>query len=300
VPAPYRDLTFGSFLFPKASEGPGLLRQAALTEELGYDLIGVPDHPDWGHYIDQWALMSAIIGHTSRVEVFGAVSALALHQPPFVLAKAALSLDVLAPGRFHLGIGSGALPGIVAIDGPQWPPGESVDRVREAIELTRVAWSGQSPASYRGRYYSLTEAALPPAPSPALDIWVGAAKPRMRRVVAQLADGWIPGMLTIDPGQIRTEVDHLNAELEAVGRPPGAVRRVYNTIAKKIQPTSEGFLVGPAGQWADQLTQIALDFGFDTFLFGDRDTTVEHLHIAAEQIIPQVRANLASALGAAL
>src|SRR5271170_7929864 len=109
------------------SEGPGLLRQAALTEELGYDLIGVPDHLDWGHYIDQWALMSAIIGHTSRVEVFGAVSALALHQPPFVLAKAALSLDVLAPGRFHLGIGSGALPGIVAIDGPQWPPGESVD-----------------------------------------------------------------------------------------------------------------------------------------------------------------------------
>jgi alkanesulfonate monooxygenase SsuD/methylene tetrahydromethanopterin reductase-like flavin-dependent oxidoreductase (luciferase family) len=296
MPAPYRPLTFGSFLFPKVSEGPGLLSQAALTEELGFDLIGVPDHPDWGHYIDQWALMSAIIGHTSRIEVFGAVSALALHEPPFMLAKAALSLDSLAPTRFHFGIGSGALPGITSIEGPQWTAGESVDRVREAIELTRIAWSGQSPASYSGRFYRLNEASVPPAPSPALDIWVGATKPRMRKVIAQLADGWIPGMLTVDPDQIVLEVDHLNAELEAAGRPLSAVRRVYNTIAKKLQPESAGFLVGPAEQWVDQLTEIALDFGFDTFLFGDRDTTVEHLHIFAEQVIPQVRANVASAL----
>ena len=153
MPAPYRPLTFASFLFPKASEGPGLLRQAALTEELGFDLIGVPDHPDWGQYIDQWTLMSAVIGHTTRIEVFGAVSALALREPPFVLAKAALSLDTLAPGRFHFGLGVGALPGIPSIGGPQWAPAESVDRLREAIELTRVAWSGVSPASYAGRYY---------------------------------------------------------------------------------------------------------------------------------------------------
>lgn len=219
MPPPYRPLTFGSFLFPKSSEGPGLLRQASLTEELGFDLIGVPDHADWGHYIDQWTLMSAIIGHTSRIEVAGAVTALALREPPFVLAKAALSLDNLAPGRFHFGLGTGALPGVVSIDGPQWAPAESVDRLREAIELTRLAWSGVSPASYAGRYYRFTEASLPPAPSPALDIWVGATKPRMRKLIAQAADGWIPGMYSIDPVPIAIEVDHLDAELEAAGRP---------------------------------------------------------------------------------
>jgi alkanesulfonate monooxygenase SsuD/methylene tetrahydromethanopterin reductase-like flavin-dependent oxidoreductase (luciferase family) len=293
--APYRPLTFGSFLFPKASEGPRLLDQAALAEELGFDLIGVPDHADWGHYIDQWTLMSAVIGRTSRIEVFGAVSALALREPPFVLAKAALSLDNLAPGRFHFGLGTGALPGIPSIDGPQWTPAESVDRLREAIELTRIAWSGVSPASYAGRYYRLTEATLPPAPSPGLDIWIGAVKPRMRKLIAQAADGWIPGMFSVDPDQIVIEVDHLDAELEAAGRPRSAVRRVYNLIAKKIQPTSNGFLVGPPEQWIDQLTQIALDYGFDTFLFGDRDATVEHLHIVADRIIPQVRANVAAA-----
>ena len=296
MPTPHRDLTFGSFLFPKAAEGPGLLRQAELTEELGFDLIGVPDHPDWGHYVDQWVLMSAIIGKTSRIEVFSAVTALAMREPPAVLAKAALSIDALAPGRFHFGIGAGNLPGITSIGGPHWAPAEAFDRVREAIELTRVMWSGDAPGNYDGQYYQLSEATLPPRPSAGLDIWIGAVKPRMRRLIAQAADGWLPGMFSVDPEPVRVEVEHLDAELEAAGRPLGSVRRIYNTIAKKLQPASEGFLVGPAEQWVDQLTDIALTFGFDTFLFGDRETTVEHLHIFAEQVIPQVKANVAAAL----
>jgi alkanesulfonate monooxygenase SsuD/methylene tetrahydromethanopterin reductase-like flavin-dependent oxidoreductase (luciferase family) len=202
-------------------------------------------------------------------------------------------LDALARGRFHLGIGSGAAPGITAIGGPQWEPGESVERVREAIEIARVIWSGQTTGSYHGQYYQLTELSLPPAPSAGLDIWIGAVKPRMRRLIAQAADGWLPGMFSVDPDEIRGEVDHLNQELDALGRPQGSVRRIYNTIAKKLQPASEGFLVGPADQWVDQLTYIALEFGFDAFLLGDRDTTVEHLDRFAEEVIPQVRANVA-------
>jgi alkanesulfonate monooxygenase SsuD/methylene tetrahydromethanopterin reductase-like flavin-dependent oxidoreductase (luciferase family) len=295
VPSPHRELTFGSFLFPKVVEGPALLEQATLTEGLGYDLIAVPDHPDWGHYVDQWALMAAILGRTRSIEVFSCVSALALREPPAVLAKAAASLDVLAPGRFHFGIGSGVIPNIATIGGPLWPPAEAHDRVREAIELTRVMWSGQATGSYAGTYYRLEEAQLPPAPSPALDIWIGCAKPRMRRLVARAADGWIPGMTSIDPGQIHIEVEQIDDELQAINRPLKDVRRVYNTIAKKLQPASDGFLVGPAEQWVEQLTSIALDFGFDTFLFGDRDTTVEALHAFAEDVIPHVRANVAAA-----
>ena len=104
-------------------------------------------------------------------------------------------------------------------------------------------------------------------------------------------------MFSVDPELIRPEVDQLDEELEAAGRPRSAVRRVYNLIAKKLQPASEGFLVGPVDQWVDQLTQIALEFGFDTFMFGDRNDTVEHLHIVANEIFPQVRANVASSVG---
>jgi alkanesulfonate monooxygenase SsuD/methylene tetrahydromethanopterin reductase-like flavin-dependent oxidoreductase (luciferase family) len=296
---PHRELTFGSFLFPKASEGPDLLKQASLAEDLGFDLIGVPDHVDWGHYVDEWVLMSAILGRTNSIEVFSCVTSLALREPPAVIAKAAASLDSLAPGRFHFGLGSGVMPGIATIGGPLWQPEEAFERVREAIELTRVMWSGRERGAYSGRYYRLEEAQLPPAPSQGLDIWVGCIGPRMRRLVAKSADGWIPGMFSVDPDVTRVEVEQLDEALDAAGRPRGAVRRVYNTIAKKVQPSSEGFLVGPADQWVEQLTQIALEFGYDTFLFGDRNDTVAHLHRLADEIIPQVRANVASALAPA-
>jgi alkanesulfonate monooxygenase SsuD/methylene tetrahydromethanopterin reductase-like flavin-dependent oxidoreductase (luciferase family) len=291
-----RPLSFGSFLFPKTAEGPRLLEQAALAEQLGYDLIAVPDHVDWGQYIDQWAVMGAIIGRTHSIEVLSCVAALALREPPAVLAKTALSLDALAPSRVHLGIGSGAAPGVAAVGGPQWSPGESYERVREAIELTRVYWSGEESGNYVGKHYRLDEAKLPPAPSAGLDIWIGCVKPRMRRLTAELADGWIPGMIDIEPEQIGPEVHEIDAALDAAGRPREAVRRVYNTIARKLQPKSEGFLVGPVDQWVEQLTAIALDFGFDTFLFGDRDTTVDALHVFADDVIPAVRDNVAKAV----
>ena len=184
---PDRELTFGSFLFPKASEGPDLLKQASLAEDLGFDLVVVPDHVDWGHYVDEWVLMAAVLGRTQSVEVFSCVTSLALREPPAVIAKAAASLDRIAPGRFHFGLGSGVAPGIASIGGPLWEPREAFERVREAIELTRVMWSGQERGTYTGRYYQLNDASLPPA------------APRLGSTF-----GWgasVPGCVASSPGQ---------------------------------------------------------------------------------------------------
>jgi alkanesulfonate monooxygenase SsuD/methylene tetrahydromethanopterin reductase-like flavin-dependent oxidoreductase (luciferase family) len=290
-----RDLTFASFLFPKAEEGAGLLDQAVLAEQLGFDLVCVPDHVDWPQYVDGWTLAAAVIGRTTSIEVFSGVSSLALREPPSVLGKAAWSLDRLAPGRFHLGIGTGAAPGIVSIGGPERSPGEQYGRLREAIEVIRLLWSGGEVATYEGDYYSLHEAKLPAAPTAALDIWIGGVKPGMRRLTAQAADGWFPGMFNVDPDPVIEETKHLDDEILAAGRQLDEVRRLYNTIAKKVQPASEGFLIGPASQWIEELTWAAVELGFDTFLFGNREATVEGLHLFAEEIIPAVKANVAAA-----
>jgi hypothetical protein len=45
----------------------------------------------------------------------------------------------------------------------------------------------------------------------------------------------------------------------------------------------------------DELTRVVLEFGFDTILYGDRDATVEQLHVFAERVIPGVRSNVAGA-----
>jgi len=295
----HRELTFASFLFPAAGAGRGLLDQAVLTEQLGYDLIGVPDHLDWPLYVDQWTLLSAIIGRTETIEVFSCVSSLALREPPAALAKAAWSIDRLAPGRFHLGLGSGALPGIVTIGGPTWTTGESVARVREAIDLIRMFHSGsEQEVSFDGDYYRLAGAKLPPAPPQPIPIWLGVVKPRMLALAGEKADGWIPGMTLIDPEVVREDTKRVDEAILAAGRELSDVRRVYNTIAKKLQPKSEGFLIGPVSQWIEELTLAALELGFDTFVVGDREATVEHLHRIAEEVVAAVREKVARARAA--
>jgi alkanesulfonate monooxygenase SsuD/methylene tetrahydromethanopterin reductase-like flavin-dependent oxidoreductase (luciferase family) len=290
-----RELEFGTFLFPKSSEAPDLLRQARLAEELGYDLIAAPDHPYWAHYLDNWTFLSAVFGATQRIKVFPDVVNLALRQPA-VVAKSAWSLEAMAPGRLRLGLGSGGVwDAIAGIGGPRWSGKEAYEHVVEAVEICRLIWSGEETVSFAGAHYQLNNATPPPAPKEPIEIWIGCGKPAMRRLVARAADGWIPNGDGIDLENLTAATAHLNEELATAGREPGDVRRICNTIMKSLQDDSEGFLFGPAEQWIEEISALVLDLGFDTFVFGDRNTTEAHLHRFADEVIPGVRQNVARA-----
>src|SRR5438132_6830680 len=122
---------FGVFVLPQATDGP--LKQALVAEELGFDVIGVQDHPYQRRFFDTWTLLTAIAMRTERLTVFPDVANLPL-RPPAMLAKAAASLDLLSGGRVELGLGAGGFwQGIKAYDGPVRTPGESVSALGEAL-----------------------------------------------------------------------------------------------------------------------------------------------------------------------
>jgi alkanesulfonate monooxygenase SsuD/methylene tetrahydromethanopterin reductase-like flavin-dependent oxidoreductase (luciferase family) len=289
-----RDVSFASFLFPEPAAGPGLVDQGELAEELGFDIVAVPDHIDWPHRVEQWTILSAVAARTRRIQLLPAVSALIV-RPPAVLFKAAWSLELIAPGRLILGIGTGALPTVTTIGERPWTGREAVDRLREGIEVIRLLWAGEPKVSYQGTYYTLADATPPPPHARGVAIWIGANRPSMRKLIAQSADGWFPGYNLFAPDDLAPAVQHLDEEILAAGRRLTDVRRVYNAIGRKIQATSDGFLVGPPDQWVEELTRVVLDYGFDTILYGDRDATVEQLHVFAEKVIPGVRSNVAAA-----
>ncbi|WP_374229297.1 LLM class flavin-dependent oxidoreductase [Streptomyces sp. NEAU-YJ-81] len=59
-----------------------------------------------------------------------------------MLAKSAAGLDVLAPGRVQLGLGTGAFwDAIAAMGGPRREAKEAVAALDEAIEIIRLMWS---------------------------------------------------------------------------------------------------------------------------------------------------------------
>lgn len=86
---------------------------ATLADQLGFAAIWVRDvplngpwYPETFGHADPFTMLGAISLATSRIALGTAATVLTLRHPLHI-AKAAISLDRLAPGRFVLGLGSG-------------------------------------------------------------------------------------------------------------------------------------------------------------------------------------------------
>src|ERR671915_987669 len=138
------DIEFGYFLVPEAGDPDGVSETAVLADRLGYDLLGVQDHPYQQRHLDTLSLLGFILARTGRVRVFQAVGNLPL-RPPAVFAKAAATLHHLRGGRFEAGLGAGGyLQPVHAMGGPALTPGQSLEALEEAVAVMRASWSGES------------------------------------------------------------------------------------------------------------------------------------------------------------
>src|SRR5690606_10284196 len=116
---------------PHHGDPQGTLELAGNLDQLGYDLIGIQDHPYHRDHFDTMSLIATILAQTEQVRLFPDVANLAL-RPPAVLAKTAATLDQLSGGRFELGLGSGGFwDAIHAFGGPRRTPGEASDSLIE-------------------------------------------------------------------------------------------------------------------------------------------------------------------------
>jgi probable F420-dependent oxidoreductase len=128
---------------------------------------------------------------TSRVRVGTSILLLPLY-PPAIVAKQIADLDRATDGRVTLGVGvGGEYP--QEFRACQIPLAERGARTDEAIPLLRRLWSGAE-QSHTGRYYSMEEVRIHPAPvqpnGPPI-IVAGRKERAMQRAVA-LGDGWMP------------------------------------------------------------------------------------------------------------
>jgi alkanesulfonate monooxygenase SsuD/methylene tetrahydromethanopterin reductase-like flavin-dependent oxidoreductase (luciferase family) len=283
-----RPLSFGYFLVPNTADP--LIERAQQAERLGLDYIAVQDHPYQRRYVDTWVLMSMIAASTSRIGIFPDVANLPL-RPPAVMAKAAASLDVLSGGRFELGLGAGGFwDAIEAYGGPRRTPGEAFTALAEAIEVIRKVWSGERNLRFTGDHYRLAGAKSGPEPAHPIGIWLGVYGPRALALTARAADGWIPSL----GGELRPILDmtaRLDDAAAEAGRPPADIRRILNVYGTITDAESKGLLNGPVGQWVDELSDLVLGQGFDTFIYGSDDPA--QLPRFAEEVVPAIREQVA-------
>jgi alkanesulfonate monooxygenase SsuD/methylene tetrahydromethanopterin reductase-like flavin-dependent oxidoreductase (luciferase family) len=228
--------------------------------------------------------MSVIAASTRQIRLFPDVVSLPL-RPPAVLAKAAASLDLLSGGRVELGLGAGAFwDAINAYGGERRSPKQAITALDEAIQVIRAIWSGQRNLRFEGEHYHLSGAKGGPAPAHPMGIWLGVGGPRALALLGRSADGWVPSSGWAPPERL----PELNARIDdaatAAGRDPKQIRRLYNISGSITDRTSRGFLDGPADQWVEELTDLVLAYGMDTFILAS-----EQLDRFAQEVVPAVR-----------
>jgi len=200
------------------------------AEQLGYDSVWVSDHfisPNSRSYgLEAWTVLSALASSTHKIRL-GTYVLCNQFRHPSLLAKMASTLDNISKGRLELGIGAGWLRKEHLAFGFNWDKHSArIERLRETIEITKTLWT-KDRMSYVGKYFQLKEATLEPKPfqKPHPPVWIGGNSEIIRKVVAELGDGWIPVLPT--PKQLADGVLQIKETMKHIGRSPQRLLVAY-------------------------------------------------------------------------
>ena len=286
---PNTPIRFGLSLDPDAARAGEGVRLASAADDAGFDYLAVQDHPYQAGHLDSWTWLTHLAGQTRRVGFLTDVADLQL-RPPAMLAKAALTLGTLHPGRLALGVGGGAFAdGIAAMGGTRRSGPDMVTYTEEALRVLRPALSGDF-VRLRGAQHRVEGYRAGPATAVPVPVWLGAQGPRMLDLAGRIADGWIsPLNIYVPPDEVPARQKIIDEAARSAGRDPAAIRRIYNVIG--LIGTARGVpgLSGGAELWADTLADWSTRLGFDTFVFWPVAESRSQLELFAAEVIPAVR-----------
>jgi alkanesulfonate monooxygenase SsuD/methylene tetrahydromethanopterin reductase-like flavin-dependent oxidoreductase (luciferase family) len=284
------EVLFGLDLPAAVAAGHDPAADAVRAEELGYDFVSTADHPSGTAPTHEvWTMLTWVAARTSRIRIATRVLGVP-YRPPAMVAKMAETLQRLSAGRLILGLGGGYSDAEFSAFGLPVPtPREKVDGLAEAIEIARGLWS-QPRFDFAGRHYRTAEAPMEPKPGHPIPIWLGTFGDRALAVTGRLADGWIPSFGFAPPERIPAMRQRILAAAERAGRPPEAIRCVYNVAVRVGTAAGEDSVVsGTAEQVADRLREFG-GLGFTAFnLQPAGPGRAEQVELLATRVIPLLR-----------
>jgi G6PDH family F420-dependent oxidoreductase len=255
---------FGYTLMTEQSGPKDLVRWAVRAEAVGFDFEVSSDHfspwlTEQGHAPYAWSVLGAVAQATERVELMTYVTCPTMRYHPAVVAQKAATMQLLADGRFTLGLGSGeSLNEHVVGDG--WPGVDTRQQMlSEAIEVIRKLHSGDL-VTHHGEYFDVDSARIWDLPDLLVPIAVAVSGDSSVERLAPLADH----MIAVEPsaelvsGWNRTDgAPRVGADARAIGQIPicwdpdeaTAVRRAHEQFrwfgggwaVNSDLPTPKGF-----------------------------------------------------------
>jgi probable F420-dependent oxidoreductase len=244
---------------PDLVSGAGVARVAQAAEAAGFHGFGFTDHPAptdrWLHAgghdaLDPFVALGFAAAVTETLRLIPNIVVLP-YRNPFVVAKAAATLDMLSGGRFTLAVGAGYLKGEFAALGVEHA--ERNELMDEALGVLRAIWTGDD-VTVEGRHFSARGITAHPRPvtKPHPPVWIGGNSGRARQRVADHAQGWCPfpapavvattaRTASLDTTEkLADAIDDLRRRLDEADRDPASVDIAFSNPAGG-DPAEDGF-----------------------------------------------------------
>ncbi|MCW2517790.1 MAG: luciferase family protein [Mycobacterium sp.] len=208
---------FGYTLMTEQSGPKQLVDYAVSAEHLGFDFEVSSDHySPWlaaqGHAPNAWAVLGAVAHATERVELMTYVTCPTMRYHPAVVAQQAATVQILADGRFTLGLGSGENLNEHVV-GHRWPTVKRrQDMLREAIQIIRELFTGEV-VDWKGDYFEVDSARLWDVPEVPVAIAAAVSGQRSVETFSPLADH----LIAVEPK--KDLVDGWHGARKATGLP---------------------------------------------------------------------------------
>lgn len=185
-------IRFGYTLMTEQSGPKDIVRYAISAEEAGFDFEVCSDHfSPWlaaqGHAPNAWTVLGAVAHATERVGLCSYVTCPTMRYHPVIVAQQAATVQILADGRFTLGLGSGENLNEHVV-GRGWPAlPQRLDMLKEAIQIIRSLADGDL-VDWRGDHFQVDSARLWDVPDSPVPLAVSMTGQRSIEEFAVLSD----------------------------------------------------------------------------------------------------------------
>src|SRR5919202_1967002 len=193
-------MQLGYTLMTEQSGPKDLVSYAVGAEETGFDFAVSSDHffpwlDEMGHAPNAWVTLGAVAQATSRMELMTYVTCPTMRYRPAVVAQQAATLQLLADGRFTLGLGSGENLNEHVI-GEGWPPvAVREEMFREALQIIRELLAGEGYTTFHGEYFSVDGGKIWDLPEGGVPLGIAVSGPSSCRLAGEQGDA----MIAVEP-----------------------------------------------------------------------------------------------------
>ena len=178
----------------------------------------------WDYNLESFTLMAGLAAVTSRIKLFATAASLVL--PPAIMARMAVTIDSIAPGRFGVNLITGWQRPEYAQMG-LWPGDEHFarryDHLSEYAQILRDLWTtGRS--DRKGEYFQMDDCRLLPMPEKGIKIVCAGQSQAGLGFMARHADyNFLLGQGINTPKALAPMVARVGAAAAEAGREVGAL-----------------------------------------------------------------------------